>query len=109
MTAKLKLDSGVIKPARREKRRINRFAANSRVLVRSSHGDSCKAELSDVSVFGCSLQSTAEWLRIGMFVSINLTSDWSVQAVVRWARSGSAGVEFLRPISEADAREISND
>jgi len=41
-----------------------------------------------------------------MFVTVQLTGDWSIQAVVRWARDGMGGIEFLRPISDADAREI---
>lgn len=109
MAAKLQLESAAVKPPHKEKRRISRFLASSRVLVRSSHGDSCKAQLKDVSIFGCLLQTNAEWLRTGMFVSINLSSDWSIQAIVRWARNGSAGVEFLRSISEADALEIARD
>ena len=107
MTAKLKSESAAGKPMRREKRRIARFLSSSRVSVRSSHGDSCKAELGDVSVFGCSLQTSAEWLRVGMFISISLSNDWTIQAILRWARDGRAGVEFLRPISEEDAIEMS--
>ncbi len=109
MTAKLKIESGAGKPMRREKRRITRFLSSSRVSVRSSHGDSCKADLGDVSVFGCALQTTAEWLRVGMFGSIGLSNDWTIQAIVRWSRDGRAGVEFLRPISEEDATEMAKD
>jgi hypothetical protein len=44
-----------------------------------------------------------------MFVGISVNSEWTIQAVVRWVRDGTAGTEFLRPISEAEARAISDD
>jgi len=109
VAARLKLESVSSKAARPMTRRAVRFAATSRVSVQSSHGDRSKAFLRDVSTFGCSLESDAIWMRSGMFVSIGLSRDWAVQAVVRWVRAGSAGVEFLRPISEADARTLSSD
>jgi hypothetical protein len=109
VAARLKLESVSSKIARPNTRRVLRFTAHTRVSVRSSHGDRSKAHIRDVSVFGCSLECDAAWLRGGMFVSIGLSSEWTVQAVVRWVREGRAGVEFLRPISEAEARMISID
>lgn len=109
MPAKLKLESVSGKHGRPLTRRAGRFLAHSRVTIRSNHGDRSKGFLRDVSVFGCSLQSDAVWLRTGMFVSIGLSGDWTIQAIVRWVRDGRAGVEFLRPISEAEAREIGSD
>jgi hypothetical protein len=51
----------------------------------------------------------ADWLRTGIFITVQLSADWSLQAIVRWARNGTGGVEFLRAISEADARSIAGD
>jgi hypothetical protein len=87
-------------------RRVSRRIAEAVATIRASNGERCRARIRDVSVFGCSLACDAAWLRAGMFVTVQLTSDWSIPAVVRWAREGMGGVEFLRPISDADAREI---
>jgi hypothetical protein len=87
-------------------RRASRRIAEAVATIRSSNGERCRARVRDVSVFGCSLACDATWLRTGMFVTVQLTGDWSIQAIVRWAREGMGGVEFLRPISDADAREI---
>ena len=65
--------------------------------------------IQDISVHGCHLETDAGWMRLGQFVSLRLSSDWTIQAVVRWVRDHRAGVEFLRPITDADAREISGD
>ncbi len=65
--------------------------------------------IQDISVHGCHLETDAGWMRLGQFVSLRLSSDWTIQAVVRWVHDHRAGVEFLRPITDADAREISGD
>lgn len=109
MPAKLKLESVSSKHGRPLTRRTGRFLAHARVTIRSNHGDRAKGSLRDVSVFGCAVQCEATWLRTGMFVSIALSEEWSIQAVVRWVRDGRAGVEFLRPISEVEAREIGSE
>jgi hypothetical protein len=61
--------------------------------------------LRDISVHGCNLIDAAEWLRTGMFLTVHLSSDRSIQALVRWVRDNACGIEFLRPIptDEADA------
>ncbi|MFN3516700.1 MAG: PilZ domain-containing protein [Novosphingobium sp.] len=109
MPAKLKLESVSSKHGRPLTRRASRFLAHARVTLRSSHGDRAKGSLRDVSVFGCSVQTAAGWLRTGMFITLGLSGDWTIQAIVRWVRDGRAGVEFLRAISEAEAREIGSD
>jgi PilZ domain len=109
VAAKLKLESVSSRQARPQTRRVPRLFAHSRVTIRSNHGDRTKGRIRDVSIFGCSLDCDAAWLRTGMFVGIAVTSDWTIQAVVRWYRDGRAGVEFLRPITEAEVREISTD
>jgi hypothetical protein len=78
-------------------------------MVLSSHGDRSKALVCDVSVHGCSLKTDSTWMRMGQFISLRLSSDWTIQAIVRWVRDERAGIEFLRPIDAADAREISGD
>lgn len=109
MPAKLKLESVSTKHGRPLTRRTSRFLAHARVTLRSNHGDRAKGSLRDVSIFGCSVQSEAPWLRTGMFISLGLSDDWTIQAIVRWVRDGRAGVEFLRAITEAEARELGSD
>ncbi|MDP3907292.1 PilZ domain-containing protein [Novosphingobium sp.] len=84
-------------------RRASRRPARGTVAVRSSHGDRTRAELHDFSAFGCNIVSDATWLRIGSFITLTLSEDSTTQAIVRWVRSGSCGVEFLRPLPYADA------
>jgi hypothetical protein len=87
-------------------RRVSRRIAEAVATIKTSNGERCQARIRDVSVFGCSLICDTNLLRTGMFVTVQLTDDWSIQAVVRWVRDQMSGVEYLRPISEADAREI---
>jgi PilZ domain len=109
VAAKLKIDPALHRQPVPQTRRATRLRSHARAMVRSSHGDRAKALVRDVSVHGCSLETEANWLRMGQFVSLRLSSEWSIQAIVRWVRDHRVGVEFLRPISDADAREISGD
>lgn len=106
MTAKpnpVRLDAEQPRP---NTRRVTRRIAEAIATVKGSQGSRSRARVRDVSIFGCSLASDADWLRTGMFVSVQVAADWTIHAVVRWARNGVCGVEFLRPISDADARAI---
>ena len=90
-------------------RRTSRRIAGAVATVRTSGGERSRARIRDVSVFGCSLVTDADWMRTGIFITVQLAADWSIQAIVRWARDGVGGVEFLRAISEADARNIAGE
>ena len=109
MSAKPKIAKLEATAARPNTRRAARRIAGAVATVRTSGGERSRARIRDVSVFGCSLVTEADWLRTGIFVTVQLAPDWSIQAIVRWARDGVGGVEFLRAISEADARNISGD
>ena len=109
MAAKLKIDPALQRQPVLQTRRATRLRSQARALIRSSHGDRGKALIRDVSVHGCSLDTDATWLRMGQFVSLRLSNEWTIQVIVRWFRDDRAGVEFLRPITDADAREISGD
>ncbi len=89
-----------------EKRRISRRISGRSVIIKSSHGDRAKAVIRDVSIYGCNLVGDAPWIRVGSFVAIVLSPERSIQAIVRWSRGGSSGVEFLRPIPDAEAEVI---
>lgn len=109
MAAKLKIDPALQRQPVPQTRRATRLRSHARAMLRSSHGDRSRALVRDVSVHGCSLETDAPWLRMGQFVSLRLSTEWTVQAIVRWVRDERAGIEFLRPITDADAREISGD
>ena len=101
-----KLDQHAVRP---NTRRTTRRIAGTVATVRTAGGERCRARIRDVSIFGCSIVTEADWLRTGIFVTLQLSPEWSIQAIVRWARNGVGGVEFLRAISEADARNIAGD
>ena len=106
MAAKTKLAPAPQETSRPLTRRGTRRPASSLVLVTSSHGDRAKAVLRDISIYGCNLVTEATWLRMGMFSGIRLNPERTVQAIVRWAREDTCGVEFLRPIPDAEADEL---
>ncbi len=93
------LDSTASVPARRK---AERLPFSGKVVIRSSMGERTVATLGNISPFGCNLVSDAEWLRCGRFISVYPARDRAIQAIVRWKRDGSAGVEFLRPIDLAE-------
>jgi len=80
------------------RRREQRFSALFDAEISNSHGDSATALIAEVSLHGCRIQTDAKWLKAGAFISIRIEDSPSLQAIVRWIRDGSAGMEFLRPI-----------
>ena len=81
-----------------ERRRTVRQTVWALATMTCPRGRSAEAELTDLSLHGVRVNSQADWLRIGQFVSIALEEEPPVQAIVRWMRDGEAGMEFLRPI-----------
>jgi len=106
MGAKVKAKPQIQEAPRPLTRRVSRRPAFGLALVQSNHGDRAKARLRDISAYGCNLVVDATWLRLGLFVAIRPSSDRSIQAIVRWVRDGACGVEFLRPITDAEAEAI---
>lgn len=106
MVAKVKPHEPLVQTHNMEKRRISRRISGRSVVVKSTNGERAKAVIRDVSVYGCSLVGDAPWMRIGSFVGIVLSAERSIQAIVRWSRGGVSGVEFLRPIPDAEAEDI---
>ncbi|MFM2302085.1 MAG: hypothetical protein RLZZ84_1821 [Pseudomonadota bacterium] len=89
-------------------RQTDRQSASGTVLVQSSHGERATKRLRDISTHGCNLVGETDWLRMGIFVTISLSSERSIQAIVRWVRGDACGVEFLRPIPDAEADWIAD-
>ena len=67
--------------------------------ITSVRGDSAAVTINNVSTHGCNIKGDAKWLRIGSCVGVSLEGSQPLQAIVRWLRDGSAGLEFLRPVS----------
>ena len=109
MSAKRKPARFETEQARPNTRRATRRVAEAVATIRNGQAGRSRARIRDVSVFGCSLASDADWLRTGMFISLEFSQEWTIQAVVRWNRDGICGVEFLRPISDAEMREIDSE
>ena len=89
-------------------RRSERHQAWSEVVIQSLQGGRARARLNDVSPHGCNVICDADWLRAGGFVAITINPERSIQAIVRWIRDGSCGVEFLRPIPDAEATSLAS-
>lgn len=81
-----------------ERRREPRYNTSYAARLIALSGEDAGALLVDVSFHGCCVRSDASWLRNGRFVSIHLDPDAPLEAVVRWIRDGSIGLEFLRPV-----------
>lgn len=79
---------------RRERRHATRFEAT----VETSKGGRLSVFLADVSLHGCCVQTEADALRQGAFVSIGLCEESMLPAIVRWVRGQAAGMEFLRAV-----------
>ena len=86
-----------------DRRRETRHPARASARLNSSRGESAEVLLADVSTHGCAVTIEQPWLRPGAFVSIAIAQGQGLQArplqaIVRWVREGSAGMEFLAPI-----------
>ncbi|MBS0481744.1 MAG: PilZ domain-containing protein [Proteobacteria bacterium] len=74
--------------------------------MQSINGDATKARLHDISVYGCNVICQVDWLRPGSFVTVRISQERSIQAIVRWIRGESSGIEFLRPIPDDEAHSL---
>ena len=109
VSARTKIARQVAPVQRPNTRRVSRRNAETIASIKSAQGGRCRARIRDVSVFGCSLVTDTDWLRSGSFITLQITTEWAIQAIVRWTREGIGGVEFLRPISEGDAATIAGE
>jgi len=82
----------------RDRRRETRHTTCFEARLESTRGGSMAVLLADVSLHGCSVRGTSDWLRQGAFVSIGLGESPTLAAIVRWVRGDAAGMEFLRPV-----------
>lgn len=101
MLARLEALGEAILPNRRK---APRTMVQVGAKVTSSHGQSTAMTIANISVHGCNIAGDAAWLRLGSFVTVSLNAGGeAMQAIVRWVRDGSAGLEFLRPVPPGHA------
>lgn len=81
-----------------DRRRERRHATHFEAVLETSQGRRTSVLLADISHHGCCVQTDADELRQGAFVSIGLCEDSMLPAIVRWVRGQAAGMEFLRAV-----------
>jgi hypothetical protein len=91
---------------RRPQRAATRNRITKSIAIELVTGERATALLQDFSAHGCNVRCNADWLRLGRFVVVRLSETASVQAVVRWLRDGSCGIEFLRPMNHDQAQVL---
>ena len=85
------------------RRRSARAIVDVEATVVSSRGDSAAMTIANVSIHGCNINGAADWLRLGGFVAVELNAGGVMNAIVRWVRGESAGLEFLRSVPAGHA------
>ena len=79
------------------RRKASRAVVQVEAKITSAQDNCATVTINNVSPHGCNIKGDANWLRIGSFVGVSLEGGQPLQAIVRWLRDGSAGLEFLRP------------
>lgn len=83
---------------RQARRRERRYETWFDATLETAHGDRAEIRIAEVSLHGCRIRGDLNWLRNGAFVSVAVEGGRRLQAIIRWVREGSAGMEFLRPV-----------
>jgi hypothetical protein len=104
MLGRIEALSEAILPGRRK---ATRAVVQVEAKITSAQGNCATVTINNVSPHGCNIKGDMSWLRIGSFVSVSLEGGQPLQAplqaIVRWLRDGSAGLEFLRPVPSDNA------
>ncbi|MBV1916499.1 MAG: PilZ domain-containing protein [Sphingomonadaceae bacterium] len=87
-------------PSGHTRRKEPRFAASFEARLENARGDAADVLLAEVSLHGCRVQCAESWIRTGSFISIGIADAAKLQAIVRWVRDDSVGMEFLRAIPD---------
>jgi hypothetical protein len=87
-----------------DRRREPRAAGGVSASVIMAGREPAEARLTHVSLYGCCVETSANWLRPGRFVAIALPSGSPLASIVRWTRGDLAGLELLRalPVERSD-------
>ena len=100
-TVKMATSSAAV-PSGHNRRRADRQPFNGKVVIGFGGSDSSIGRIRNISPFGCNVVADADWMRIGRIVSLKVGGRRVIQAIVRWTRDGTTGLEFLRPIDLAE-------
>jgi len=85
-------------PTELDRRRSERAERVATARLATAGKAPCEAQVTDVSLYGCCVETRADWLRPGRFVGIALGDGPALESIVRWSRDGFAGLELLRAI-----------
>ncbi len=85
---------------RQARRRERRFETWFDATLETAHGDRANVRIAEVSLHGCRIKGDLSWIRNGAFISIAAEGGSKLQAIIRWVREDSAGMEFLRPVPQ---------
>lgn len=88
------------------RRKAARRPFDGKVVISSSQAERSLGRMCNISPFGCNVRVTADWLRVGRIVSLKVSPERTIQAIVRWTRDDQAGLEFLRAIDLAEAERL---
>jgi hypothetical protein len=83
-----------------------RKPAQANVEVCGTNCRTFSSRFTDLSVHGCSIAIGDTALQPGQFITVRSSRTDPVPGIVRWARGDRAGIEFLRPISDALVRSL---
>lgn len=86
-------------------RRSDREQVFVKARCRTSRWHVGDASLSDISAHGCCVVTRAALVK-GQSIDIRYGSNKGLPATVRWVKQLSAGVEFDKPLDEADLAEL---
>lgn len=89
---------------RMEARRATRRRTDAPSTLRAGSEGPVDTFVHDVSQTGARIE-TATPLQIGDLVSIGLGGVGSVRAIVVWARESQYGLDFVTPLTDADAEQ----
>ncbi|GGY95370.1 hypothetical protein GCM10011614_07590 [Novosphingobium colocasiae] len=81
-----------------ERRRETRHNSAVTVMLQFASGSRTSVQLTDVSLHGCCIRGDSDRLHQGRILSIGLNDHPMLDAIVRWVRDDTAGMEFLHPV-----------
>ena len=88
-----------------ERRRDARSTVPTDAEIEVDPGALTEAKIASLSIHGCEVRNAPHDIHVGQFIAIRLAGLARISGIVRWARDGSAGVEFAHAIPEQVVKE----
>ena len=92
----------------RTRKVARRKVTDSFATIFSTRGE-IAARIKDISIQGCSVSFSIGELRMGQFIQIGMNGHDPVTGIIRWVNEGTAGIEFLAPLTWAIAAQDSDE